>query len=178
MSPTDETGVPVRRLHPDDAAAYRPFRLRELRRSPSAFTSTHTEESAHPLSWWVERLAGPDVVLGAFDATASLVGTAGLSLFTRRQERHKGTLFGMAVAAHVAGRGIGRQLVQEVLAEARCRNLLQVALTVSAGNTVAGRLYRSCGFEVWGHEPRAVMVEGRAITKVHMVRILDDYRTS
>ncbi|MFI5735429.1 GNAT family N-acetyltransferase [Kribbella sp. NPDC051587] len=173
MPPADEVEISVRQLRAGDAVAYRAFRLEALRRTPSAFTSSYGEELAMPLSAWVARLSS-DIVLGAFDAAGVLVGTAGLFVPARQQERHKGTLFGMAVAGCLGGRGIGRQLVQGVLAEARLRDLLQIGLTVSAGNYAAEHLYRSCGFQVWGSEPRAVIVDGIAITKIHMMRALDD----
>lgn len=172
--------VTLRPLTADDADAYQAFRLLELQRSPAAFTSTYEEESARPVSWAAERLAAPgrpdDVVLGAFAGAAELIGTAGLSVPLRRQERHKGTLFGMAVAARATGHGVGRRLVTRLLEEAAARGLLQVGLTVSAGNAAAEALYRSCGFLVWGREPRAVIVAGEPVEKLHMVHLLDDYQ--
>ncbi|MFC4120010.1 GNAT family N-acetyltransferase [Nonomuraea zeae] len=169
--------VTVRRLGVEDAAQYRMFRLEALRTAPTAFTSHYEEESAKPLSVTIERLAAAgrpdDAVIGAFDA-GRLVGIAGLSVPRRQQERHKATLFGMAVAPHAAGRGIGKALVQRILRIAAATDgLAQVGLTVSEGNLPAERLYRSCGFEVWGREPRAVIIGGQAIAKLHMVRMLD-----
>ncbi|MFI6741012.1 GNAT family N-acetyltransferase [Nonomuraea sp. NPDC050451] len=169
--------VTVRKLGVDDAAEYRAFRLEALRAAPTAFTSSYEEESAKPLSATIERLATAgrpdDAVVGAYDA-GRLVGIAGLSVPVRRQERHKATLFGMAVSAHATGRGIGKVLVQRVLEiAAAVDGLAQVGLTVSEGNLPAERLYRSCGFEAWGREPRAVIVGGRSIVKLHMVRMLD-----
>ncbi|MET8545387.1 GNAT family N-acetyltransferase [Kitasatospora sp. NPDC004799] len=170
--------VTLRPLGVADAGPYRAFRLRALRENPSAFTSSHAEESASPLTATLRRLAdaeeGPGALLGAFDGTGALVGTAGLKVPRRSQERHKGTLYGMAVARGAAGRGIGRALVREVLRTAAADGRLrQVLLTVSEGNEPALRLYTACGFEVWGREPRAVLVDGRAVAKLHMVRLLD-----
>jgi RimJ/RimL family protein N-acetyltransferase len=51
--------------------------------------------------------------------------------------------------------------------------LYQVALTASEHNEPAQRLYTSCGFSVWGREPRAVVVDGTAIAKLHMLHMLD-----
>lgn len=169
--------VTIRALGAADAVEYRSFRLSALRADPSAFTSTFDEENARPVAATVERLVHmghpSDVVLGAF-ATSALVGIAGLTVPIRRQIRHAATLFGMAVAAHAAGQGIGRALVLDLLDRASAvEGLLQVKLSVSEGNERAERLYRSCGFVVWGREPRAVIVDDRAVTKLHMVRMLD-----
>ncbi|MGW0809907.1 GNAT family N-acetyltransferase [Nonomuraea sp. NPDC002799] len=169
----------VRRLTSEDAEEYRTFRLEALRHAPTAFTSSLGEESAKPLAATIARLAAGgsphDVVLGAHDDRRNLVGIAGLAVPARRQERHKATLFGMAVAPHAAGQGIGKALVRGVLnLAAAVDGLVQVGLTVSEGNLPAERLYRSCGFQTWGREPRAVIIDGTAIAKLHMVRMLDD----
>ncbi|MEV7189864.1 GNAT family N-acetyltransferase [Kitasatospora sp. NPDC093102] len=183
MSASAERGrrpVELRRLGTADAGPYRAFRLAALRETPTAFTSSHAEEAGKPLSATLRRLAeaeagdGPGALIGAFDGTGALVGTAGLKVPPRGQERHKSTLYGMAVARSAAGRGIGRALVDEVLhTAAQDGRLRQVLLTVSEGNEPALRLYTACGFEVWGREPRAVLVDGRAVAKLHMVRLLD-----
>ena len=69
---------------------------------------------------------------------------------------------------------MGRALVERLLSEAgQVQHLLQIVLTVSEGNTPAVRLYRSCGFQVWGREPRAVIAAGEPITKLHMLHLLD-----
>ncbi|MFE4517710.1 GNAT family N-acetyltransferase [Kitasatospora sp. NPDC056783] len=174
-------GVLLRRLGVADAGPYRAFRLEALRATPSAFTSSHAEEAARPPAVTERRLAeaesGPGALIGAFDGAGTLVGTAGLKVPSRTRERHKGTLYGMAVARGAGGRGIGRVLVREVLRTAARDGLLrQVLLTVSEGNEPALRLYTACGFEVWGREPRAVLVDGRAVAKLHMVRLLDGER--
>ncbi|MEU8926372.1 N-acetyltransferase [Kitasatospora sp. NPDC048545] len=183
LAPTSAPGhgpgpVTVRRLGRTDAEQYRAFRLEALRETPSAFTSGHAEERAKPMAATLHRLAeaedGPGALLGAFDATGTLIGTAGLKVARRSQERHKGTLYGMAVARTATGRGVGRALVREVLRTAgEDGRLRQVLLTVSEGNEAALRLYTDCGFEVWGREPRAVLVDGLAVAKLHMVRMLD-----
>ncbi|MFE4358553.1 GNAT family N-acetyltransferase [Kitasatospora sp. NPDC056800] len=181
--------ITLRPLGVADAEPYRRFRLAALRETPSAFTSSHTEEAGKPLAATLRRLAaaqdGPGALIGAFDNTAAargrgaLVGTAGLKVPSRSQERHKATLYGMAVARDAAGRGIGRALVREVLrTAARDGRLRQVLLTVSEGNEPALRLYTSCGFEVWGREPQAVLVAGRPVAKLHMVCLLDGERAA
>ena len=103
-----------------------------------------------------------------------LVGTAGLTRGARPKERHKATLFGMAVAPEAVGRGIGGLLVDRLVAEARAvPGLLQVGLTVSEGNAAAERLYAARGFVVFGREPRGVIVDGVPVAKLHMVLMLD-----
>jgi RimJ/RimL family protein N-acetyltransferase len=171
-------GVIIRRLGANDVEAYRAFRLQAIRATPLAFTASFEEESTKPLSTMIDRLIAPgrpdDAVFGAFDSAGKLIGIAGLARDQRPQERHRATLFGMAVAPHAARHGVGRALVVRTLEHAASvRGLLQVQLRVSEGNAAAEHLYRSCGFEEWGRERRAVIVQGTAMTKIHMVRRLD-----
>ncbi len=176
MAPSSPAkAIAIRRLAERDAAAYRHLRLETLRETPAAFTASYVEEVERPLPWTVARLTlpAPNCTLGAFLADSKLVGIAGLGVPDRMQERHKGMLFGMAVARESRGLGIGRALVQSVLEEARLAGLTQLVLLVSEGNTGAERLYRSLGFTEWGREPRAAVVEGRAVNKLHMIRMID-----
>jgi RimJ/RimL family protein N-acetyltransferase len=163
--------IAIRPLGRDDATQYREFRLEALRESPTAFTSTYDEESVKPLSVTIDRLAR-DVTVGAFDGE-DLVGIAGMTIGERKQVQHKATLFGMAVAPAAMGRGIGMALVFRIVELATATDgLSQIGLTVSEGNVAAERLYKACGFEEWGSEPAAVMVDGQAVAKVHMIRWL------
>ncbi len=135
------------------------------------------DERLKPLSWAEARIRDPerpdDVVFGAF-AGDRLVGTAGLARASRPKERHKATLFGMAVAPEVAGRGVGARLVARLVAEARAvPGLLQLDLTVSEGQAAARRLYAAAGFAVFGREPRAILVDGAPVAKLHMALMLD-----
>jgi ribosomal protein S18 acetylase RimI-like enzyme len=164
-------GVVIRRLGSEDAELYRTFRIRAVRDMPTAFTSSVAEEIARPLAATVERLTGRpnDAVFGAFSVGGELLGVVGLRNGAGEQERHKATLFGMAVSSEHFGQGIGAALVEHLLGYARgIDGLAQVDLRFTEGNRAAERLYRSCGFVEWGREPDAVRVAGQSITKVHM----------
>ncbi|MBS0426345.1 MAG: GNAT family N-acetyltransferase, partial [Proteobacteria bacterium] len=47
--------MPVRRLAPADAPAYRALMLDAYARHPEAFTSTVAEREPLPLAWWEAR---------------------------------------------------------------------------------------------------------------------------
>lgn len=169
--------VQIRQLVRSEASQYRDFRIAALARDPTAFTSTPDEERARPLSWSEARIrcvdAPDDCVMGAF-LDNSLIGMAGFSRPELRQARHKGLLFGMAVAPQVGGRGIGRRIVLAIIEHAaRIEGMRQITLTYTEGNIAAERLYRACGFETFGQEIRAVVIDGLDVTKMHMVRLLD-----
>jgi ribosomal protein S18 acetylase RimI-like enzyme len=168
--------VAVRRLAPPDAPAYRALMLAAYADAPDAFTATVEERAALPPGWWARRLAGgPDpavLVVGAFDGASDgerLVGVAGLRHEVRPRTAHKSVLFGMAVRPEARGRGVGRALVEAVVAHARARPGTEVVtLTVTEGNASAQRLYAACGFRAFGTEPLAIRTDGGFAAKVHM----------
>lgn len=158
----------IRRLTLADAAPYRALRLRGLCEHPEAFTSSWEEDEAQPLSAAEGRLASAQQRLwGAFEDGA-LSGIVGLELLRRTKERHKARVVGMYVPAERAGRGVGMALLETVLDAARDIGLEDLVLTVTEGNAAALQLYRRAGFDVFGVEPRAIRVDGRAHGKVHM----------
>jgi RimJ/RimL family protein N-acetyltransferase len=168
--------IELRALTPEDAAAYRPLRLEALQDAPSAFASSFEEEVARDPEAVRERLrAGPDgATFGAF-LGGRLVGTSAVVRMARRKERHKAYLVGMYVAPAARRTGIGRALVAAVLERARAMpGLRQVLLGVEAGNAAARALYEGFGFEAFGYERDALIVDGVAYDEVHMVRFLDE----
>jgi RimJ/RimL family protein N-acetyltransferase len=152
----------IRRLAEDDAEAFRTLRLRALRESPEAFGSSYEETVGQSTASMAQRMrpdpAAPhNFVLGAFDP--GLIGMIGFYREPRAKTRHKGAIWGMFVACEARGRGIGRALLETVIVEARqIPGLEQIVLLVVAGNQAASGLYLSCGFAVYGVEPRALRV--------------------
>ena len=162
----------IRRLTPEDAPVYRALMLQAYATHPDAFTSSAPERAALPLTWWQQRLASTpnpaEVVFGAW-VDSALVGAVGLVFETRQKTRHKAKVTGMVVGADWRGRGIGKSLMQTVMAFAAQQPGLHILqLTVTQGNRVAERLYASLGFAAFGVEPDAVAVEGGFVAKVHM----------
>ena len=163
----------IRRLRAGDTQEYRQLLLQAYERHPQAFTSSASERAAMPMNWWESRLTSRlDVLLGAFVAD-ELVGIVGLALEPREKARHKATLFGLYIVEAQRNGGLGQQLVQAVLDEARRHTFLRlIQLTVTAGNDPALKLYQRCGFIQYGLEPLAIRVGEAYFDKVHMWRDL------
>lgn len=164
----------IRLLTPPDAAAYLALRVRAMQEYADAFTSSYEEETHRSTAWAEQRLT-PDVqrphdfFMGAF-CDGVLSGVVGLNGRYRLKERHNATVVGMAVATASQGQGLGRMLMQALLAQAHTLpGLVQLDLTVTEGNAPAQQLYKSLGFQVVGVHPRAICVDGRYHAKVHMV---------
>ena len=166
----------IRPLDADDAQVYRALMLEAYDTYPQAFTSSVAERAAMPLSWWEKRLDSPlDRLLGAFEGD-QLAGIVGLAFEPREKARHKVTLFGMYVTQAYQQRGLGRQLVEAALVEARRHPRLKlIQLTVTAGNDAALALYQRCGFIQYGLEPLAVRVGDEYFDKIHLWRELTDH---
>jgi ribosomal protein S18 acetylase RimI-like enzyme len=158
----------VRRLTLADAQDYRTMRLRSFREHPEAFTTSYEELERQSLEDTEKRMLAANIKLwGAFDE-GHLCGYVGLDRETRAKSRHKATLVGMYVEPESAGRGIGRELVEALLEDARADGLALIVLTVTDGNDRATGLYERFGFRSFGIEPKAIRVGGRYFGKNHM----------
>ena len=136
-----------------------------------AFTSTAAERSAEPESFWVNRIADPSgtsVVFGAFD-DQDLVGTVALEFTAKPKTKHKAHVIGMYVKPTARSSGAGRSLLMATINHAKSiPQLLQLTLTVTAGNAPAIGLYRSLGFQEYGTEPLAILTPSGYKGKVLM----------
>lgn len=165
-------GISIKRLAATDAGVYRALMLRAYSEHDTAFTSTFEERANKPVEWWTKRLQDPtSITLGAFDLGDLLIGTVRLEAYQRLRERHKVQLTAMYVMKDYAGKGIGRRLLDEALAESRKLNSMElINLTVTADNLAAVRLYSKLGFQTFGRETRAVKATAAYLDKLHMWR--------
>ena len=165
----------IRKLTPQDAACFQRLRLIGLREEPSAFASSYEEEKDRPLSALEAQLApcADHAIFGAFDGD-DLVGVVALGREGMRKLAHKGYLWGMFVAASARRQAAGRLLMSEVISMARgVPGLRQLNLGVNANNAAAIRLYESLGFQAFGHEADAMLIDGTLHDEVHMSLRLD-----
>lgn len=151
-------GIEIRLLTPTDARLYREIRLEALQAAPESFGSTYELEQTYTAEQFADLLGRSDV-FGAYRGP-DLLGMAGYRTQLGPKREHKGFLWGMYVRAAARGLGVGKLLVEAVLAHARQRVEL-VQLSVVSDNETAQRLYRSCGFVVYGHEVHALKQNGR-----------------
>ena len=159
----------VRPLGAPDAATFQAFRLRALREAPEAFGSTYDEEAGLPLETVAGLLAPadgpPQVVLGAFSGgipdREGLVGMVVCHRERRAKARHTASIGGMFVAPEARGLGVGRALLERVIAEARgWEGVEKLTLTVVERATAARALYHAVGFRPYGREPDSLRQDG------------------
>ena len=144
--------IVVRRIRPGEADALRAVRLAALAESPSAFGSTHAEESTLTAEEWTGRArAGSDGSERAmFFAVADgeIVGLAG----GYRLGPASGVVELVSMWTDPTARrgGAGRLLIDAVLGWAKACGAGEVQLWVTRGNTAAETLYRAVGFTETG----------------------------
>lgn len=151
----------IRILNREDASAYQAVRLRALQEHPEAFGSSYEEEVSRSLELVGERLAANhpyQVMFGAF-VDGTLVGTLHFFREERAKKNHRVNLGAMYVAPEARSRGIGRALIEAVIAHARTQTgIRHIILAVTVGNHAARYLYRSAGFVSWGIDPDYIRV--------------------
>ena len=143
----ESQAVTVRRLVADDWQAYRAIRLAMLDESPAAFGSTHAEAASFDEQLWKQRLTENVVLLASVGKVP-----AGSTMYSEYGATDPGdcSLFGMWVDPGFRQVGVGRALVDAVVAQARAAGKRRVVLHVVADNTVARRLYEREGFVATG----------------------------
>jgi len=140
--------VTVRRLRADETTLLKTLRLRALAESPDAFGDSLAGATARPDSYWTEMIRSvtePDrhAMFLAEEAAAAAGIAFGLVDRERADRAHLG---GMWVDPAARRRGVGRALVDAVLAWARERGFGDVVLWVAEGNAAAAALYERAGF--------------------------------
>jgi ribosomal protein S18 acetylase RimI-like enzyme len=164
----------IRRLIPTDAAAFQTLRLEVLRAAPSAFTASYEEESDTPLGEIEHRLAPGSMRhhFGAFD-DGVLVAIAHVERDRGAKQRHRAHIRGVYVAAAHRGKGAGRRLMQHAIEFAgSIPGISHINLAVTAGTAPALALYESLGFQAWGYEPAALVVDGVVYDEIPMTKVL------
>lgn len=159
-----------------DAAAYRALRLEALERHPEAFGDDYASSAARPPQHWEERVrqGGPSErgVTYVAEAEGGLVGMMTLVRFQELKARHSGSIVAVYVSADWRGCGVGDALMEACLAHARRLDMRVVRLGVATTNASAIGLYLRQGFAVYGVERESMLVDGKIVDELLMVRFL------
>ena len=140
--------ISIRQATRADAFVFKAIRLRALQDTPLAFSATYAQESQFEDAEWVRRASGEQSILLLAMDDGVACGMAG-ALFKQDDPTHA-LLVSMWVAPTHRQQGIGRQLVQEVLASVRTRGIPVLDLMVTSGNRSAIAFYENLGFSLTG----------------------------
>lgn len=150
----------VKRLGAIDAEHYWSLRLEALQKNPEAFITTYDEalQRAKPIETTAERLSNDRAyTYGAFDGE-KLQGVVTFIPGEHKKFEHKGEIFAMYVSPNARGKGVGRQLIQACINQAKITSIEQIQLSVVSTNKPAKQLYDSMGFQAYGIEKRAIKI--------------------
>jgi ribosomal protein S18 acetylase RimI-like enzyme len=161
----------IRRLGPDDAAAYRAIRLESLRDAPDAYGSVHADWANAPVQTFADRTRSGFVV-GAFDGDV-LVGLAAMDREKGGNTRHRALVTAVYVRPEARGRGMTVAMMDFVAAHAVAEGIMQLELHVLVTNAPAIRAYEAAGFDRAGLCPRSILSRGQFLDEMLMVRRLD-----
>jgi ribosomal protein S18 acetylase RimI-like enzyme len=165
-------------LTANDASEWWRLRLEALKGDPEAFSSSTEDHLTLSMKDVESRLGAgmsDSFVAGAFDA-GHLAGMAGFVREKGLKTRHKGRIWGVYVTPEKRGQALGRKLLQMVLERGSALDGIEMVLiSVAATQTAAASLYRSLGFEMFGCEPRALLVGGKYIDEQYMVLRLEHF---
>ncbi|WP_348983346.1 GNAT family N-acetyltransferase [Vibrio sinaloensis] len=107
----------------------------------------------------------------AVESDGELLGHLAINSTSKPRLKHSAS-FGIAVAKTSRGKGVGRFLMEYLLAYCDEQlNLTRLELEVHANNVAALALYKSFGFEVEGTKRKAVLVEEDLVDIVIMSRV-------
>jgi ribosomal protein S18 acetylase RimI-like enzyme len=137
--------VHIHPITPANATLFREIRLRALQDSPAAFASTYAREAAFDDAEWARRVQvwNGDQGIGFLAIDEGVpCGIAGALLETPAQAQ----LVSMWIAPDYRQRGVGRSLVESVVAWADLRGLHLITLMVTSVNESALRFYERLGF--------------------------------
>lgn len=108
----------------------------------------------HMLGWFAAKRDGGFPVLGLEDEAGTLLGFASYGLF-RPQPAYKYTMEHSVYIHHSQrGRGLGRVLMQALIAEARQRDVHALVGAIDAANQGSRALHEKLGFELVGQLPQ------------------------
>jgi len=156
----------IRTLQETDKALYSELWRNALLEQDEFFRISIEDEPCPQIQ---TKFSNESFTLGVFIG-GSLVGTVSVERDIRTKLKHKALLFRMFVHPLVAGKGVGKALVNEAISRAKSiPGLRQLYLTVLVVNEKAIHLYTSAGFETFAHEPDSVKINTNFIGELQMV---------
>ena len=142
--------VIIKKLEVSDCQQWKKIRLEALKNSPDNFMSSYQDEVNYSDDHFTRGLEA-SIIFGCF-IQDEIVGCCGLVVEKASKISHTGTLWGMYIKEDARGGGVGLSLVSHVKDYAKSY-IKHLYLGCNAENQSAIKLYRKCGFKVYGTRP-------------------------
>jgi ribosomal protein S18 acetylase RimI-like enzyme len=162
--------IEVRTARSDEWRRVRDLRLRALADSPDAFGSTFERERAHAKREWLRWISGWESAVNRLVVAVDGDEWIGMAVGSRTGDDERAHLYAMWVDPLARRAGIGRRLVEAVLAWARDQGTTEIELGATATNRGAVEFYEGLGFADTGE--RHALRDGSRLEVVVMRRDL------
>lgn len=161
----------MRALTPADQPSWRALRLEALELFPHAFLTTADEQHRRPASDDRAQLAQ-----GRWRGLMNddeLIGLAALLPMLHEAAAHRFEIGGFYVTEAYWGTDAAQSFMDRLENEAQEKGALQLELSVASNNPRAIRFYERNGFEKFGTQPRAMILDGTDMDDFFYVKMLD-----
>ncbi len=148
----------IRLLTSADWQLWKTIRLQALKDSPQSFGSSY-EETLRCNDQYFKNMLEKNDVFAAFDG-GDIIGCVGFSSLKSAKTAHRGMIWGMYTSLAVRGKGVAKQLMQQVIKHA-ANSVTHLHLHCATGNTAALALYQQLGFEIYATEPKSIKVHNQ-----------------
>lgn len=147
----------IKKLIKHDASHYRQIRLEALSNDPDSFGTMYAEEVIRTTDDFREKIPvdNNSFVLGCY-RDENLIGIVAFHQELRIKLRHKAYIRSMYVQPEYRKKGIGKLLLNDLIARAKNIKEIEILLLdVVTNNLPAKQLYLSFGFQRYGIEKMA-----------------------
>jgi RimJ/RimL family protein N-acetyltransferase len=161
--------IVVKKLEEDRWKEYRDLRLEALIKEPIAFGSSYDEEKNLSEEEWRKRIGNAFFAMSEDKPIGMIVYVRDNKIKTK----HIGNIFGVYVTREYRGKGVGKKLMDIVLAQVqKSKDVVKIKLTVNPEQKVAVKLYQNCGFKIVGQLKKELYVEGKFYDELSMEKLL------
>jgi len=160
----------VRAARPDEWRSVRDLRLRALEDSPNAFGSTSERERAYAKREWLQWISGWERAVNRLLVAIDGETWIGMAVGSRTGGDERAHLYAMWVDPDSRRAGVGRRLVEAVVAWAEAEGATEIELGATAINRDAVVFYERLGFADTGE--RHPLRDGSPLEVVVMRRDL------
>lgn len=159
------------RLAPKDWEKYKNIRLEALEKDSLAFGTSYEQASKKTDEEWKETLEKSDRYLFFAKVNDELVGMVAAYQEDGERLRHTAYVWGVYVREEFRGKGIGKKLMEVLLAELQKNNVEKASLNVNTAQSNAIKLYESLGFQTIGIARKEMKIDGKYYDEYLMEKI-------
>jgi len=119
-----------------------------LKQEPGAFNSTYEESIRYPDNYWCEKLNNKNEIHLFAKEDQKIIGTVSATFNEENEKANTAVIHGMYVNNLFRGKGIGKQLINCLLAEIKkSAGINKVKLWVKETQKAAMAVYENIGFK-------------------------------